>query len=71
MNWVLVVVLAGSPIQTDMKFKSLDDCMAIESQMAVEYVRRTQMQQEALKLGEAWRAQNRERTPWGACIPAR
>lgn len=71
MNWVLVIVLAGSPIQTDLKFKTLDECMAVEGQMGVEYVRRTQMLKETLKLGDAWLTQMKERTPWGACIPAR
>ena len=33
MNWLLVVIVLGSPVKTDLVYRSLQDCLHAELQM--------------------------------------
>ena len=40
MKWTLIVVVFGAmPVQTDLVFNTLDDCLKAEEQMRAEYTR--------------------------------
>ena len=50
MKWTLIVVVFGTmPVETDLIFNSLDDCLRAEEAMRAEYVRAYKDWTEALE----------------------
>lgn len=37
MNWLLVVIVLGTPVKTDLVYKSLQDCLQAEVQMRADW----------------------------------
>lgn len=71
MNWLLVVIVLGAPVKTDLVYRSLQDCLQAEQQMRSEWA----------NTYNAARAEKPPRTPdslgylskqmtSGTCIPA-
>jgi hypothetical protein len=75
MQWVLVIIVAGSPIKTDLVFPTLRECFQAEDQIAGEY---SKAYQESLKWAQDNRTADfeaieklaRSRLHRGTCIPA-
>ncbi|MBU3672468.1 MAG: hypothetical protein FGM43_07930 [Sinobacteraceae bacterium] len=70
MNWLLVVVVLGTPIKTDMVFPSLADCLRTEETMRKVWAEHQLM---AAKQGadSVHRDSLRKQMPTGTCIPVR
>ncbi|MFZ9905772.1 MAG: hypothetical protein ACO3GE_10250 [Steroidobacteraceae bacterium] len=70
MNWLLVVVVLGTPIKTDMVFPSLAECLRTEETMRKVW---TEHQLMVAKQGtdSAHLDSLRKQMPTGTCIPVR
>lgn len=76
MKWLLVMLISGSPIKTDLYFPTLGECLAFEDQVAAQYAN---AYNEAVKWARENRSQTefagieklaRERMSRGTCMPA-
>ena len=72
MNWVLVVIVAASPVKTDLTFPTLNACFEAEQQMRNDHVAFVNnLIKAAPGADEKTRAYWFSRTVSGTCIPTK
>lgn len=69
MNWLLVVIVLGAPVKTDLVYRSLQDCLAAELQMRGEWVEAYNAAVRAKSTPEGL-AFLKKQISSGTCIPA-
>lgn len=70
MNWLLVVIVMGSPVKTDLVFKSLDACLSAETDMRSQWAAIYNRALDA-KVDQASLEMIKMQMPHGTCIPTK
>lgn len=70
MNWLLVVILANTPVKTDLVYSTLADCLRAEQTMRQQWA---EVYNDALKrkAGKETLAMIQGQMSAGTCIPAK
>lgn len=70
MNWLLVVIVMGQPVKTDLVFKSLDECLSAETDMRSQWAAIYNRTIDA-KADQASLDMIKLQMPRGTCIPTK
>lgn len=70
MKWLLVVIVMNTPIETDLVFNNLSDCLAAESQMRKEWTDHYTQAQKSGAEREMLGVMSSQMTK-GTCIPSK
>jgi hypothetical protein len=71
MNWLLVVVVAGAPVPTNLVYPNLGACMNAEQQMRAEHVALYNSAMKQPGLNDENRRFMASQIPHGTCIPTK